>query len=648
MRHVNALNSYKCAAIDDKFSRAIVGNESSVSKIKLHLQEKTAQEEVLDLANEVRDKLQLSPCGRLMVGTAGDTDGNESILMTSLTDMEQTDVAPSIRQISSMQLFGQNLFVVSSSGSMHHFAIVDIPIDQSPNEQAEVESACHAILSDQVLVSESDLMDRRVLIQSLEQQLAELQQQNADDIQRLDNKCQDALEVIQEQSQLDDGEHQRKCQEAVEQRSKMEQDSKEAASSLEKSHVAKMKGIEQTMEQKIAFEIERTKSMKSECASKTREWNDDIKSMEHQTAIEIQQVSFDFSTRTENEVQLQAQLSKQQEDLLEKHHRLMESLEAIGDEEITGIMLERERELLDEQKATRQLREEQAILKAKLDSLLSDLDEQKDAIESLHEKEAELVATIDGARHYIRQRQSDMHSQDDVLSAGKDKEIDLKRKCTELNQRRACLEEEIAQRNELLSQIEADIVDNEKTAAQIRADLSTSKRAHSNVNLAIANLKDKVLGLDRERQRQRSRLDETAACTLELETDIFDHVSSKEKGHGEIKAKLLPLCTKYLETAGDPSSRISSMQLGTSTKRGREARESESQRREQILRKKIETIKKAMAKAEKKHAQDMARLRWQQKVLKQNISEIGSSDDVPSDSSLVGKENSANNGTSSG
>ena len=631
-----------------RINASIVGNESSVSKIKLHLQEKTAQEEVLDLANEVRDKLQLSPCGRLMVGTAGDTDGNESILMTSLTDMEQTDVAPSIRQISSMQLFGQNLFVVSSSGSMHHFAIVDIPIDQSPNEQAEVESACHAILSDQVLVSESDLMDRRVLIQSLEQQLAELQQQNADDIQRLDNKCQDALEVIQEQSQLDDGERQRKCQEAAEQRSKMEQDSKEAASSLEKSQVAKMKGIEQTMEQKIAFEIERTKSMKSECASKTREWNDDIKSMEHQTAIEIQQVSFDFSTRTENEVKLQAQLSKQQEDLLEKHHRLMESLEAIGDEEITGIMLERERELLDEQKATRQLREEQAILKAKLDSLLSDLDEQKDAIESLHEKEAELVATIDGARHYIRQRQSDMHSQDDVLSAGKDKEIDLKRKCTELNQRRACLEEEIAQRNELLSQIEADIVDNEKTAAQIRADLSTSKRAHSNVNLAIANLKDKVLGLDRERQRQRSRLDETAACTLELEKDIFDLVSSKEKGHGEIKAKLLPLCTKYLETAGDPSSRISSMQLGTSTKRGREARESESQRREQILRKKIETIKKAMAKAEKKHAQDMARLRWQQKVLKQNISEIGSSDNVPSDSSLVGKENSANNGTSSG
>ena len=90
------------------------------------------------------------------------------------------------------------------------------------------------------------------------------------------------------------------------------------------------------------------------------------------------------------------------------------------------------------------------------------------------------------------------------------------------------------------------------------------------------------------------------------------------------------------------------MRLGTSTKRGREAKESESQRREQILRKKIETIKKAMAKAEKKHAQDMARLRWQQKALKENLSEIGSSYDVQSDSSPVGKENSANNDTFGG
>ena len=85
------------------------------------------------------------------------------------------------------------------------------------------------------------------------------------------------------------------------------------------------------------------------------------------------------------------------------------------------------------------------------------------------------------------------------------------------------------------------------------------------------------------------------------------------------------------------------MRLETSSKRGREAKESESQRQEQNLRKKIETIKAAMAKAEKKHAQDMARLRWQQKVLKQNLSEMGSSDDVPSDSSPLGKENSANN-----
>ena len=648
LRHANAMSSYRCGAIDGKFSRAIVcnANESSVSKIELNLQGEMAQEKVLDLAIEVRGKLQLSSCGRLMVGANTDTEYDESILIASLMNMEQTGIAPSIRQISSMQLFGgQNLLVASSSGSMHHF-MIDMPLDQPPIEEAEVELPHQAILSDQVLVSENDLVEQRVLIQSLEQELAELQQQHADNLQRLDDKCHNALKTIQEQNQLDDREHQRKCREAAEQRIKMEQGFKETTASLEEANFAKMKGIEETMEQKIAFEMKRTESMKSECASKTRTWNDDIKSMEHQTAKEIRQISFDFNTKTENEVQCQAQISKQQEDLLEKHHRLMESLEATGDDEITGIMLKHERELLIEQRATRQLREEQAILKAKLDSLISDLDEQKDTIESLHEKETELVASIDEVNDYIRQRQSDMHSQDDELSAKKDEENDLKRKCTELNQRNACLEEKIVHRNEMHSQIEADIVDKEKTAAQIRADLAASKRAHANVNLAIAKLKDKVLGLDRERQRQKSRMDETAEYTLELEKDIFGLVSAKKNGHGEIKAKLLPLCTKYLKTGGDSSSKISSMRLGTSSQRGSETKESESQRREIHLRKKVQTIKEAMVKTEKKHAQDIARLRWQQKVLKQHLSEMARPSDVTPDSVPGEKENTANNGTS--
>ena len=54
--------------------------------------------------------------------------------------------------------------------------------------------------------------------------------------------------------------------------------------------------------------------------------------------------------------------------------------------------------------------------------------------------------------------------------------------------------------------------------------------------------------------------------------------------------------------------------------------------------------------AEKKHTQDMARLRWQQKVLKQNLDEMTSSSVVVSSetsSPVEGKENSINDGQSS-
>ena len=635
LRHVNALSSYTCGVIDGRFTRAIVCDESSVSTIELNLREKKSTEDIS--LNESWSKLQISSCGQIVIGTPtrsieGETEAISIATLPVEKVAAQLDAASSMQQISSIRLFKQNLFVASSSGSMHHFTV----LNDSPGDDPLVEGTAtntNTILSDQVLVSESDLAERRALIQSLETQLTEVQQHNVNEIQRLDDKYGDTLKDIREQNELDAEENQRQCQEATKRRRKMEHDFDESTANAEKAHSAKMKSIEQTIEQKIVTEIQRTKSMKSECAAKTSQWNRDIKSMEDQTANEIERISSDFNRRTDDEVQLQEMLSEQQKDLLDKHHRLMESLEATGDDEITRTTLERERELLVEQKATRHLREEQAILKAKLDSLTSDLDEQKDTIESLQEKEVELMAGIDEAKDYNRRRQNDIQAKADESQAKKDDELDLRRRCNELNQKKARLKEEIVHRKELLSQMEADIVDKEKNAARIRTNLATSKRANSNVNLAIANLKDKAFGLDRERQRQKSQIEERAAYTLELEKDIRDLVSAS--GHGEVKAKLLPVCARYLKTAGDSSSVTTSTEI--SSKRG-----SEIKRREQHLCKKIHTIKKAIAKAEKKHTQDMARLRWQQKVLKQNLAEMASSDNSLSDATPEEKENTTN------
>jgi len=115
-----------------------------------------------------------------------------------------------------------------------------------------------------------------------------------------------------------------------------------------------------------------------------------------------------------------------------------------------------------------------------------------------------------------------------------------------------------------------------------------------------------------------------------------------------LKAKLVPICTKYLLKSRDSSK---TARVATESSCGGEnKKESELQRRERHLRKKIHTMKEAITKAEKKHTQDMARLRWQQKVLKQNLAEMTYSSVVVSSetsSPVEGKENSVNDGMSS-
>ena len=653
LRHVNALSSYTCGVIDSKFSKAIVSTESSVSKIDLNVQEKISSEETL--VNAPWSKMQMTPCGKMMVGAAAThTEGDASIFITPLPQGDDSKkeeptqlVAKSaIRQISSLSLSGQNLFVTSGSGSMHHF-LVEWP-GKHPSVAEEEVAVPPNILSDQVLVSATDLDKRRVLIESLENQLLNVQHNNSKGMQTLDDKHRDALKAIHEQNEHNEEDNQRRCQEAMEQRSKLELDLNDVITKAEEAHTAQTQRIEQSTEEKINAEIQRTETMKTECATKTSQWERDIKSKRLQTADEIEGLASDFSERTENEVRLQKEITGQHSDLLDKHHKLMESLERTGDDEVTGIMLERERELFAEQKATRHLREEQAILKAKLDSLASDLDEQKDTIESLQEKEAELMSSIDEAKECIRQRQNDMQSQDDELFRLKDEGTALQASCEELSQNQSNLKKTIADRGESLAQIRAEIVDKEKSGAQLQTNLAASKRAHSNVELAIANLKDKSSGLDRERQRQESRIDERTAYTLQLEKDIRDLVSAKKSGHGELNAKLVPICTKYLLKTCDSSK---TARVATDSRYGGEnKKESELQRRERHLRKKINTIKEAITKAEKKHTQDMARLRWQQKVLKQNLAEMASSSVVVSSetsSPVEGKENSINDSQSS-
>eukprot|EP00957_Ditylum_brightwellii_P093461 7117784-Ditylum_brightwellii.AAC.1 len=91
-------------------------------------------------------------------------------------------------------------------------------------------------------------------------------------------------------------------------------------------------------------------------------------------------------------------------------------------------MQRHQKELLEEQRTTLLLREENGILKTKYDVLMKDLEEQKETIASLHEKEAELNAFIKELEETVLNHEEELSEKEDMIMSKEDEISDYLQK----------------------------------------------------------------------------------------------------------------------------------------------------------------------------------------------------------------------------
>lgn len=641
LRHVNALSSFSGGALDATLTRAFVSTASSVSKIDLQVEASSSFDD-LPICESGWGMIQVSKCGRVAIGSDAANPGTLHLRVLDDSTHSSTEITTGMNQISSLALFDSHLLAMGSSGSMHLFNVQHM----NDAEGGEGGGGCNAletsILSDELLVSKTELDKTTARINSLQENLFAIQRSNADAIQRLEDGHRAELEAILQQEETAIEENGRRYDKAAEDKRQLQLNHKRESAVAQEAHSAAIKEVEGDSAKKISTELEKITRTEAENVANARKWQSEKQNTKECHAHDIERLTADYEQRIKQEVERCCQLSTQREEVLSQHRRFQESLELEVDDKVTAIRMKNENELLVELKSARRLQEEQSILAKQHCSLLSDLDEQKETINSLQEKESELTATIDGIKATIKERQDDMGKQGDNLEVNKQQMNDLTSHCDALEARRSDLNNKIANLKGSLKRIEAAMLQNKKEAAKLEADVSSRERAHSSAKVDISNLKDKGSGMDKEALLQQQRIQDKAAYIAQLETDIKSLAASAVNDpHSEVKAKVIPLCRKYLTSDdGRANATCASFHdIGPAASKEKRSKdnESESERRERHLEKKIATVKAAIETNEKKHRQDMAKLRWQQRVLRDNIADMASKE-AAVDDATEGKE----------
>ena len=121
--------------------------------------------------------------------------------------------------------------------------------------------------------------------------------------------------------------------------------------------------------------------------------------------------------------------------MVSKFERLKKLVEEDAELEVEDLKQKYENKLTAERKATLRLRGENGFMKKKYDAMIKDVNDHKEEIGSLYEKEKELYETIKGLEKDIQGHKKEIREREETIVDKEKRIYDLKKKNQEVSER---------------------------------------------------------------------------------------------------------------------------------------------------------------------------------------------------------------------
>ena len=496
------------------------------------------------------------------------------------------------------------LFCVSEDGCLAVFDVRDGGRGAGKRDK-ELPSAS----TEEVLVTKSDLEEKKARMAELETHVNELTMQNEYQLRlkdlNLNEKVKDITDKFQTELEADKAKFELLFQEKNEQEMEYEEKLKLA----DEKHTQAMHDLETSHQAKIMQEVERYQQLLQEKETLNERWDEQnallVESHEHV----ISELTEEYEVKLQEEQLALERVNQNGQDQTREFEEIKRQLEEDADREIEELKERSEKRLAAEREIGLRLKGENGIMRKKFSALQTDIDESKDEVRALFEQKKELYLTIQALEKDISGLKKEILERDETIGDKERRIHDLKKKNQELEKFKFVLDYKIRELKRGIEPRELEIASMKDQVKEMDLELERYHKQTASSDLQLADHNMKLGGLQRELDAQKLKLLDATALTQRFRHDLH------ECAQHLLDPKALREAVKQLFQAHVTEGRDGPPKIDEDILR-------ENSRQRAYLEKSVEGLKRQLAKDSALHKKDNLRIMNENVVLIKEVNEL--------------------------
>ncbi|KAG7387905.1 Cilia- and flagella-associated protein 57 [Phytophthora pseudosyringae] len=408
-----------------------------------------------------------------------------------------------------------------------------------------------AAFSEEILVTKSDLEEKNTLMLELKNKVDELMLHNEYQLRLKDMTYNENLKDLTEKFTHEIELEKNKYELLREDKNDIEMEYEEKIKQLEEHHLQQMQETEAAFQQKIMKEVERYQEVLTQREAQCLHWKNEQQRLVTTHDKYVADVTEDFEQRLNEDRQLRMQMEEEKDELGREYRETVTQVEADVDEEIEVLKKKYEDKLQAEREATLRFKGENGIMKKKFSALQKDIEDQRDQIKLLLEKEKELIEAIKQLEKEIQALKREIRARDETIGEKEKRIYDLKKKNQELEKFKFVLDYKIKELKRAIEPRENEIADMKAQIKEMDQELELFHKSNAQLDVLIGEQRQRINSLQKAIAGHRQVLSDQQTSMRRFRCDLYECVRHLQSPK-ELALQVAQLYNKYVTTDDGP------------------------------------------------------------------------------------------------
>ncbi|XRB08616.1 cilia- and flagella-associated protein 57 [Pycnococcus provasolii] len=457
--------------------------------------------------------------------------------------------------------------------------------------------------AEEVLVTKSDLEERKARMLELETQVNELTMQNEYQLRLKDLNMNERIKDVTEKFTHELESDKSKFELLLQEKNEMEMEYEEKLRQAEERHHIATQQLEASYQAKFMAEVERYQALAREKDLLNERWDEQNSLLVESHERVIQELTEEYESKLQGETMAYQNLQAEKEETGREFEETKRQLEEDADREIEELKERYELRLVTERDISLRLKGENGIMKKKFSSLSKEIEDGREEIKALFGQKTELYERIASLEKDIAGLRKEIAERDDTIGDKEKRIYDLKRKNQELEKFKFVLDYKIKELKKQIEPRELEIADMRLQIKEMDAELERYHKNNATLDLTISDLRLKLDGLQRELLKQRRVNADSEAVVRRFRHDLHEVAQTIQEPKA-LKEGIKRLYQKHM---------VENLQLSAVD----EDIQREYNRQREYLEKSVESLKRKLNKDQELHRTEGMR------IMSENVSLIG-------------------------